>query len=83
MRSFTLPSISTCTEGIFFITSNAVPPAVTIFLSTLKTFLSISNLNLLLTEVTVTPANCCTSVVSFILPRSLSKLPGVKDITLS
>ena len=49
-----LPSISTCTEGTFFITSTAVPPALTMFLSTLNTFLSISSLISGLLAVTVT-----------------------------
>src|SRR6185437_5628272 len=70
--SFTFPSISTCTEGTLRITSTAVPPALTIFFSTLKTFLSISIFKVGALPTTVTPANVFTSVSSLILPRSLS-----------
>ena len=45
LRKVTLPSTSTLTVGTFLKTSVAVPPAETIFFSTLKTFLSMANFN--------------------------------------
>ena len=72
LRKLTLPSISTFTEGTFFITSTAVPPTLVRFFSTLKILRSMLIVSRGLLATTVTFCNCCASVSSLILPRSLS-----------
>ena len=69
----TLPSISTFKLGILFITSTAVCPVLTIFLSTLNIFLSIPISNCgLAVELTVTLCKSVGDSSNLILPKSLS-----------
>src|SRR6185503_10286479 len=72
-RRLTLPSMSTLTEGTLRMTSCAVPPALTMFLSTLNTFFSMSRRMAGVFAVTVTVLSSLVSVVILMIPRSLLK----------
>ena len=72
----TLPSMSTFTEGMFFMISVADCPVLTKFLSTLNILRSIPISNCgLLDEVTVTLPRSVASAVILIFPKSLSAIP--------
>ena len=73
LRTFTLPSMSTCTDGILRITSMAVPPVVTRFCATLKDFLSMSISTKDFVPVTTTFSNSFESNANLMLPKSFSK----------
>ena len=73
LRSSTFPSISTETDGIFFMISTAVPPVASKLLLTSNTFRSMPICKPGRLAVTITSPSCLASVRSDMLPRSFAK----------
>jgi hypothetical protein len=73
----TLPSISTFTEGTFFITSTAVPPARYDVFIHVEYFTVDAHCSYGLDDVTVTLPNTLSSISNRKLPKSLSNAPAI------